>query len=897
VAMVERTNDAGMEISGRIAIVGVGAVAVFLLALLGVEMTRAAGNVASIWLPNVVALAVILRVRGNFRLLAFLASGLAIFLANYAHGDGAEMSLGLTVANMIEIGVAATLLVSTGFQQKDIVETAGFFRFVAVAGLVAPLVGGVAGAFALQELVGAPFFPVFQTWVMSGVLGSVIIGPAIIAPITFTMDRRPLALWEIVGWSVASAGMIWLTTQSGFGLLIYLLPTFVIAAGVRLGLTASGLVGAVLATYVAWDVVTGGESMPFADDLLAAQVFLLTAITLSHVMALLWHQRLNVESEKENYVRAFHGSSDGILFVDAQDRFVAWNDTLEKIAPWMARHLTAGLPEFRNENLALLARLRSGEIVSEHPINRPDGNGGHKDLLFTGAPIFDGGIYQGATVTLRDVTEAGRLRNAARQRAAELESFIDSTPDLIIGTDTTGAITIWNRTAEKFHGLSKADALGKMVFDLGSTEDSRKTRYSNFRRVMAGDAMVDVQATRKNAEGVERTLLLSIRRVLDINGNVTGSVGHHRDVTDLVSSRQQAEHARLLLDKAFGAVSDGLAIFDADEILVRCNDAYADLIGKRDADTAAGITWTEILYEQLGSGRIPMPDEEWDDWINDRRRLIADGGNTFVMQLSGGQWLLASDYPISGGGFISVRQDVTELKRAEMALEVSNRELGQFAFVASHDLQEPLRKINSFGSILATEFSDDLPEEAQQYTEFMMRAASRMQNLIQDLLAYSRLESARGPVTSCSLSELARIAVGNMTVAIEDVGATIEVGSLGTARVERSSMIQVIENLIANSVTYRDPSKALEIRIMPVAAPPNRVSFSVKDNGIGFDMRYAAQILEPFKRLHSHAQIPGTGMGLPIVEKILRSAGGELQVFGKDSVGAEFTIHLPMSEN
>lgn len=890
--LVNHSDSDATDTPGRLPMVLAGGVAVFLLAFLGVEMTRAAGNVASIWLPNVVALGVLLRVRGSARALSFVLSALGIFGANSVHGDPIGISLGLTIANLLEIALGAIVLIGIGFDRRDIVRPAGFFKFIAIAGVGAPLAGGLAGALVLQELVGAPFLPVFQTWVFSGILGAVIIGPAIIAPVAFAMDRRPLALWETAGWSVTSAAVIWITTTTEFGALVFLLPGLVIAAGIRLGLTASGLVGAVLAVYVAWNIVAGSGNLPFAGDLLAGQIFLLGAAVASHVVAILWHQRIALEAEKENYVRAFRGSSDGILFVDAEDRFVAWNEALIKMAPWIASNIEGGLPAFRGENLKLLNRLRAGESVSDMPLTRPDGDGGSREFLLSASPLTEDGIYQGATVTLRDVTETRLLRQVARQRAAELEAFIDATPDIVIGTDAQGTITVWNRMAEQFHGLSKEEILGTKIFDLAPSEEGRRERQANFQRVMAGETITGLQLQRKRADGEERKLVLSLSPIFDDAGSIVAAIGNHHDITELVDTREESEQLEAHLANAFSAVADGLAIYDAEDRLVRYNDAYLHLIGRTEEDPPLGETWDQIISDNLRRGLIQVPSDEHADWIEERRLRRQGGGDSFVMNMGDGRWHLGNDYPIDGGGVISVRQDITPLKETQEALELSNKELEQFAFVASHDLQEPLRKINSFGSILISDYSDALPEEGQQFVQSMMRSANRMRNLIQDLLTYSRLQKVERASVRCSLNAIVDSVVGNLEVQIAESDAVIDIGDLGEVKGDRTNLERLVQNLVINSLKYRKPDVPLRIEILPAVSRSGSVGLIVRDNGRGFDMRFAEQIMEPFQRLHAQSEIPGTGMGLAIVQKILRACGGTLEVEAVPGEGAEFTVWL-----
>lgn len=889
-ASIDHIDRVEVRIASRLYVVMLGGIAVFLLALLGVEMTRAAGNVASIWLPNVVALGMILRVRGRMRGLAFVVSGIAIFLANFLYGDGAALSAGLTVANLLEIAVASTILILSGFKREDIVENRGFFRFVTIAGIVAPLVGGAMGALVLQNLVGAPFLPVFQTWVMSGILGAVIIGPALMAPVTLSIDKRPTVILEVAGWSIASALVVWLTTQTGLGALIYLLPAVVIFAGIRLGLTASGLVGAVLSIYVAWDVVTSA-ALPFGGKLFSAQIFLLTAITLSHVMALLWHKRRAVEAEKEKYVTAVQGAHDGFLFVDAANNFVAWNPALENILPWVGSGRQRARPEYEQENQLIFARLKSGERITDMPFRRPDGQGGVVEVLLSGTPVFDAGRYQGATLILRDVREEMRLREAERRRGSELEAFIDASSDGVVGTDHDGIINIWNKAAAKLYGKTTEEAVGTSIFDLQGGAD-RATRTAFINRLSAGGSVQETISIRNPLDQQEREVALSINPIFDSNNEFAGTAAVVVDLSPLLEMHRAKDLAENNLADAMASITDAIALYDADERLVSCNQAYASMVGYDRPEEVLSARWEELLNENIDKGIIVEGEEGREFLISERRRIRATGGEQFILLLDGDRWVLGRDFPTADGGFISTRQDISQLKYAEAELEKSNRELEQFAFVASHDLQEPLRKINSFGSILVSEYAGNLPPDAQEFLGSMMKAALRMQSLIQDLLSYSQLRHSDDKLDDFDLDELVSASISDLSLAIEEAGATIDVKPLGNAHFNRSGMLRVVQNLVLNSIKYRDPDRPLRIEIALVGSDRNTISFSVKDNGRGFDMRFAEQIMQPFKRLHSQAAIPGTGLGLPIVDKILKNSGGRLQARGELGVGAEFIVSV-----
>lgn len=867
-----------------------GGALVLVLAVVGIEITRAAGNVASIWLANIAALGVVLRSSGLMRHLALLMSGTAILIANLLYGDQLSVALGLSAANLIEIGLAWALLGVFRFRREAMQTTRGFLQFLAIAGLAAPLAGAATGALVLNQLVSADFEPVFRTWLLSACLGAVILGPSAVAP-TSLGDARPLRMIEVLVWSAVSGVLLWLSGQPAYEFVIFLTPALVVFAGIRLGITASGTVGAALSLYVAWQVASGVEGLAFSDRLIDAQVFLFSSIGLSHIVALLWQQRMSAEARMRNYVRAFEEAEEGMFISGPEDEVVVYNRAAERIFPPIRDMDPGGRLEFREENMAMMARLRSGESVRDFHIRRPVDGGRFADLVINASPIVDDDGYAGSVFVFRDETENRRLRSEATARAAEIEALIGATSDGVIGTDADGVIHLWNRGAEKFYGRTTSEMIGTNVLDLPSGLP-REQRARNLEALRNGENIRDRVTIVSPKDGQARRVALSINPVFDSMGVFAGCAVTLQDLTELIETLSQRDAAELRLEGAFDAITEAITIFDADECLVTCNEAYVQMVGASNEEELIGDNWEAILRRNIRDGLIDGVDDV-EDYILARRRLREAGGEPYTMLLGNGAWQVGRDFPLPDGGFITVRQDITELKRAEAALALSNRELEQFAFVASHDLQEPLRKITNFGGLLVEEEAERLSDDGRMYLDHLIGSAERMQNLIRSLLAYSRLRDVSLEGQLHDLGELARLAEEDIEVALEEAQGEITIGRLGRAVVQKEDMIRVFQNLFGNAIKFRKPDLPPSIRVEAVPHSEDWVAFAVSDNGIGFDMQYADQVLQPFKRLHSHAEIPGSGMGLAIVAKVVRNHGGSINVESAPGEGSVITIALP----
>lgn len=255
--------------------------------------------------------------------------------------------------------------------------------------------------------------------------------------------------------------------------------------------------------------------------------------------------------------------------------------------------------------------------------------------------------------------------------------------------------------------------------------------------------------------------------------------------------------------------------------------------------------------------------------------------------------------------------DITERKKLANALawhsaelKRSNLELEHFAYVASHDLQEPLRKIRTYGDLLRTETAEKLTESCDDFLRRMVNAAERMQILINDLLAYSRVASRPPALKLIDLDKIVAEVLGDLDAVVAEARAKITVAELPEIEADPMQMRQVFQNLIGNALKFRRPGElvAVEIDSSPIAQGTEGADsgsgnavfrFRVSDNGIGFDAQYADTIFAPFQRLHSRKAYAGTGIGLAICRRIIERHGGSISAHGNPAGGATFEFVLP----
>ena len=236
----------------------------------------------------------------------------------------------------------------------------------------------------------------------------------------------------------------------------------------------------------------------------------------------------------------------------------------------------------------------------------------------------------------------------------------------------------------------------------------------------------------------------------------------------------------------------------------------------------------------------------------------------------------------------------TELaERRAHALARSNAELEQFASVAAHDLQEPLRKIRMYGEQLARRH--DLPEEARADVVRMEAAAGRMQNLISDLLNLARVNSRGRELVAIDLDEIAAAVAGDLEAAIAQVGARVTIEPLPVVLGDPVQLRQVLQNLISNALKFHREGVPLKVRVSTETSSWGRCVVTVEDNGIGFDEKYSERIFGTFQRLHGRAEYEGTGIGLSIARKIAWRHDGDITASGVAGEGAVFRLTLPVA--
>jgi signal transduction histidine kinase len=275
--------------------------------------------------------------------------------------------------------------------------------------------------------------------------------------------------------------------------------------------------------------------------------------------------------------------------------------------------------------------------------------------------------------------------------------------------------------------------------------------------------------------------------------------------------------------------------------------------------------------------------------------LLHDHNTKFDLYFSltvWGSFLVITGWAI---GYLSekLREDLDNSNRLRMELERSNQDLEDFAFIAAHDLQEPLRKIHVFGDLLKQSSVGSLDPKNKSNMDRMLASTKRAQTYLNDLLNYSQIRSKSQPTTPVNLNELIKNVLLHFSLIINKTKAQVETGALPTVIADPYMMRQLFQNLIGNALKFAKAGQSPKIRIYSRPSDNGFFELVVQDEGIGFNTSYLNNMVKPFKKLHGKDQYEGGGMGLTICMKVVRVHGGRLTANSKPGEGAQFIIHLP----
>jgi PAS domain S-box-containing protein len=492
-------------------------------------------------------------------------------------------------------------------------------------------------------------------------------------------------------------------------------------------------------------------------------------------------------------------------------------------------------------------------------------------------------------------SEKARVESEFRHQWRTFDTALSHNLDFNYVFDLDGRFTYVNRALLSLWNKPLKEAVGKNFFDLEYPDELAARLQRQIQQVIDTREILRDHTPYVGAAGETGYYEYTFVPVIGETGKVEAVAGSTRDVTDHVRMKQALALSEQRLQQVFSQAPVAIVVARGREFIIEmANPSYCALVNR----DLVGRRFQDVMPE-LGS----------DVWEAFRR--VMDTGKPFVKgefyipydQNEDGapedHWFNVVYHPLcepdgAVSGLVAVCSEVTAQVMARRELERANRELEEFAYVASHDLQEPLRTVNIYTQLLLERHIPDNPL-AQEFGGFIRQGVGRMAELIKDLLIYSKVVHADDTVwgtadLNVSLSE----AIKTMESGISESGAELIMATLPRVRGESSQLAHVFQNLLSNSLKYRRPNLTPKIVVSAERRNQDWI-VAVQDNGIGFEPQYAQRIFGLFKRLHKD-EFPGTGLGLAICQRIVEKYGGRMWAEGRPGCGATVYISLPECE-
>ena len=529
--------------------------------------------------------------------------------------------------------------------------------------------------------------------------------------------------------------------------------------------------------------------------------------------------------------------------------------------------------------------------------------GGAREVNVSAVP-FAYRNQRGALVFARDITERKQAEAARRKSQAELAAALASMTDAVFISDAAGNFIEFNEAFATFHRFqSKAECRKTLaeypdILDVALPSGERAPfEMWAVPRALRGETVTNAEYTlRRKDTGEQWVGSYSFSPIRDLAGTIVGSVVVARDVTE----KRRVEEKLRASEEQFRTLANAMPqlawIARADGYIIWYNQRWYDYTGTT-AEQMAGWGWQSVH----DPARLPEVMQNW-------TAAIASG-QPFEMEFplrgadSRFHTFLTRGQPVKDAGgrvvqWFGTNTDVEPLKRVEELiqhtvadLERSNRELEHFAYVASHDLQEPLRMISSYTQLLAQHYEGQLDDKAQKYIRYAVDGAVRMQTLINDLLTYSRVGRQGKPLEPTDAHAVLGVAIRNLAVAIQETHALIISDELPMVLADASQLAQLFQNLLANALKFqRDALPRVHVWARAVEG---KWVFAVQDNGIGIEAQYAERVFILFQRLHTREEYPGTGIGLAVCQRIVERHGGKIWFESQPGKGTTFFFTLP----
>lgn len=618
------------------------------------------------------------------------------------------------------------------------------------------------------------------------------------------------------------------------------------------------------------------------------------------------------------FVSIVNSSDDAIVSKTLAGIITSWNHGAEKLFGYtsgevVGKHISIVIPpELIDEEAQIMSKISRGEYVKHYETQRVRNDGSIVEVSLTVSPVFDEyGNITGASKIARDITEKKRAADAIRLSNERYNLVAKATNDSIWDWDIlTGTVTRTGEGFTRMFGYSIEEAAAEPFFWRKKIHPEDISRVMNLLQVVFEEPKTfywEDEYRVCNAKGKYAYVYDKGYILRDETGKAIRMIGATQDITQ---QKEQIIEIRRIQQNLYSLINntkDLIWSVNKDLKIIAANRAYSDAISVFTGEPV--MEGDDVILAVFGSELVAK-------WTGLYRRALAGEyfsiEEIFTHPVTGQAWYAAVSYsPIVNreGHVIGVAcfaKDITDLKKAATEAEemnkvlakkaeelaISNAELEQFAYVASHDLQEPLRMVTSFLTQLQKKYGNIIDDKGKQYIHFAVDGAKRMRQIILDLLEFSRVGKTEDSKEDVDLNELlyeTKLLFGRQ---IEEKKASVLYGVLPVVHSYKAALRQVFQNLVGNALKYgaKEGEPVIVISAKDVDA---YWQFMVADNGIGINEEYFNKIFIIFQRLHNKDEYSGTGMGLAIAKKIVENMGGRIWVESIEGEGSRFYFTIP----